>query len=264
MDRYNCSIDNYISDEYSICREERQFALYLHNILLKYRYVDSRTDSKIAHIFSACELEECEIEYVFYEVAFLRDFFMRNRILAFSKSENYEKTLIQKTFTIKDHYISQERSFNAKLLEYCIGSQIVMPKAKMIKEVNYGHNNVQSDIEIDVKVKEKMRRMMNAKPDLAIVYHKDNKRYLLFLECKYESPELKYEKDISQRDVQGDIARFLCEKYLFEDKLNIPKCMIDANGKCMSLMVHFVRKEEKKQHTITLNDLIYGNGTVFE
>ena len=30
------SIDNYISDEFSICREERQYALYLSNVLRYY------------------------------------------------------------------------------------------------------------------------------------------------------------------------------------------------------------------------------------
>ena len=50
---------------------------------------------------------------------------------------------------------------------------------------------------------------MNSKPDIAVIYQKNGQRYLLFIECKFESSEGRYDS-LSQREVQYHIADFLC------------------------------------------------------
>ena len=81
---YEPTLENYISNEYSVCREERQYALFLNNILLKYRDPDSR-DETVQKIFEACGLSEAAIINVFYEATFMRDIFERNRRVNFGK-----------------------------------------------------------------------------------------------------------------------------------------------------------------------------------
>ena len=46
----------------------------------------------------------------------------------------------------------------------------------------------------DIKLRKIVRAMMNAKPDLAVIYYDKEKgaRKLLFIECKYESDEDNY------------------------------------------------------------------------
>ena len=100
-DKEKVSFDNYISDEYSICREERQYALMLNNIL-KARLAEQSFFSKerecafynedIKKIITKCELEDVIIEKVFYEATFMRDFFERDRRLV-SCVDNNEKLL---------------------------------------------------------------------------------------------------------------------------------------------------------------------------
>ena len=79
-EKYGCTAENFIKDtetEYSICREERQYAVFLYNILRKYRSKDKRNgNQRIINIFDACNVPaEAEIENVFYEATFMRDFF---------------------------------------------------------------------------------------------------------------------------------------------------------------------------------------------
>ncbi len=40
--KYKCSIKHFIDDEYSICREERQYAVLLYNVLRKYHSAGER------------------------------------------------------------------------------------------------------------------------------------------------------------------------------------------------------------------------------
>ena len=49
---YVCSVEHFLQDEYSICREERQYAVFLYNILRKYRSKDKRNgNQRIINIF---------------------------------------------------------------------------------------------------------------------------------------------------------------------------------------------------------------------
>lgn len=346
-DRYGCSLDNYISDEYSICREERQYALYLHNILLKYKTPGSRKEERLKDIFSACKLDDATIENVFYEATFMRDFFMRNRQIALVNryinnisseegfsAEDYRKDELLKS-PDKDRYkkkskkseekpkqleIPAEDSFNAQLLEYELSrlyedsqenteriKDLIKQKATkdgkgLIEEINYGHNKADFSFESklpDTTEKDfwdNIQRMMNAKPDIAVVYKKNGNKYLLFIECKFESSVSTYtsrsgkmgsdtenadktessvsktvttKKTDTQETLQYRIADFLVNNgYLGE--IEIADCMKETDERAGgSLVVRFTRAENIKSDDpgrgyISIKDLIDCNKVIFE
>lgn len=73
--------EKYVSDKLSVCREERQYALYLSNIL-RYYNTESRRSAvpDVKKIFNACAIPpDAAIDEVFIEASFMRDYFERNR-----------------------------------------------------------------------------------------------------------------------------------------------------------------------------------------
>lgn len=340
------SFKNYISDEFSICREERQYALYLSNVLRYYgKNPDDETkttnriddNEKVKSIFEACfvnkkdlknfnneeerkriveeELKNIVVENVFYEATFMRDFFERKR-------ENY--------FEKDDPKITEENkihSFNLALLEYCWihflqqksidelnGLVAKTIKRGEMKENNYGArneipflkkyvgqikknfkneedfkkelNNIENTEEFlrSIKLRKIVRAMMNAKPDLAVIYYnyKENGvKKLLFIECKYESKEDNYmfysvdenekiiKNSISQRAVQGYIAEFLCEFSGYMNEIALSKIMYNDEpkkneGKYLSKMIRFVTDPAKENEgQINIKDLIQIEEDIF-
>jgi len=283
-----------------ICREERQYALYLSNVLRYYgKDPENKTtnrigdNEKVKNIFKACgfndvDLKNIVIENVYYEATFMRDFFERNRRYYLAKDKAHPEVEYSKEpFQHEDFIVSIKNSFNYELLVYCSNiinkppdktkDQIAESKDNyIIAERNYGGKdnfiielkskdseseskkqkinklneeglkilqeiNITKVDEEDSKENPKgfekwnlfktlVRAMMNAKPDLAIIYKEKDKndiRKLLFIECKYCSGEsyykydvYKYDKNnnqtkavetIRQRAVQGYIAEFLCQ-----------------------------------------------------
>lgn len=262
--RYGCSIEHFIQDGYSICREERQYAVFLYNILRKYCNKDRRNgNDRVMDIFHACNIpSEAEIENVFYEVTFMRDFFERNRriILGDEDCENLKKRLLQKTFSPSIcRPTNKDNSFNAKLVQYVKGMDCPISYAG--EENNLGHNEIACD-ELSDDEKRTIRYMMNAKPDIAVIYKENNRKKLLFLECKFESAECSYEGGDMQRDIQWKIAEFLCNHYLKEE-VGISDKMEKEKKSCL---VKFVR--EGTQNTsgtdgIWIKDLIDLNKEIF-
>lgn len=240
-------LEEYICGENSICREERQYALFLYNILKKYRSLDSCEGEKkveITEIFKACRIpQEAKIENVFYEATFMRDFFEQNRKCFFNgKSDG----ILDEN---KDH------SFNCKLVDYISSGK----KKYSGKEYNLGRNAIECD-ELSEKEKYIIRCMMNAKPDLAVVYRVDNlKKKLLFLECKFESAEAPYEYGLSQTEIQWKIADFLCKTYLEKESIEVSEGM----GEEKSCLVQFVRESTDEPNVISIQKLIELNNEIF-
>lgn len=233
--RYNCSIENFIVDEYSICREERQYAVFLYNILRKYKKSQSREKlvgeekDNILKIFEACGIEaDSDIEHVFYEATFMRDFFERERrYYAVKNKDLLSDVLLQQSY---EKERETKTDFNRRLIEYALEWEYKdSPEIKSSRndkkndeeneaylQYNLGGNIPKelAGLEIPKEVREKARAMMNSKPDIAVIYKKGSQRYLLFIECKFESSESKY-NSLSQSAVQYHIAEFLC-RYLNE------------------------------------------------
>lgn len=261
-------LSKFISDKNSICREERQYALYLYNVLQAYHF-GSRNDDvvKIMNDIFGKELNEnengkLEIDNVFYEATFMRDLHEYNRrcfYLANDRiSEDNENLYLYKNPSVgeygktsKDQNKDLAKSFNWKLFSYLkanrdkLYNSDVLELNKEQKEaltkkkldayfsetesmldftktdgeafcVEY-HLGQSKDFNVgDNIVKQDMRSMMNAKPDIAVIYHytKDTeKKYLLFLECKFESAETK-DGIRMQTCIQYMIADFLCSEWV--------------------------------------------------
>lgn len=104
---------------------------------------------------------------------------------------------------------------------------------------------------------------MNAKPDIAVVYRTSGQdRYLLFLECKFESGENSYfdqEKTgtrIKQSEIQWRIADFLSTYYLKKEGIKMAAYMKESGS---SRLVNFIRKKQKSkigEREILIEDLI--------
>ena len=228
-----CDIENYISDKDSICREERQYALFLCNVLRYYK----RSDGKVKNIFDACGIPSgAEIENVFYEAAFMRDYFHKSRD---DKKDSFNKKLISFVSDKKFEYTGDEINLGRNKFE-CKD----LPKDKMYTA----------------------KWMMEAKPDLAVIYKKENEKYLLFIECKFESGESIYKAEdfsLSQRQIQWKIAQFLCKEYWNGD-ITISDEMEEERSR----LVTFVRLSENPKKTpenpIYITELIKLNEDIFK
>lgn len=283
-------LSKFISDKNSICREERQYALYLYNILYKY-HIDKKSNAVIEKIFGE-ELKEggeLEIDEVFYEATFMRDLFEYNRRLHFLKKpkekneiymgkkpdideyKNIEKRINFENGNKEDKYNKQAVSFNYRLFHYLSEGNKCGDEQK--QEYKYGYTQENVDIAWDqlellekeyhlgqytgfvdkneskadgvYSIIEDMKSMMNAKPDIAVIYHKEGKKYLLFLECKFESGESK-DRGRDQTNIQYMIADFLCSSYIEINGMQFG-CEVSPlmRKKSKSLKVEFYRYDSE-------------------
>lgn len=286
---YEPSIENFIYDKFSICREERQYAVFLYNVLCKYNDTKKRTEQDITNIFKSCKIPSCaSIDYVFYEATFMRDFFERNRRFMSSSKEELNKKLLQATFSQAKYEVMPSESFNIKLIQYVYGQKYNKDKniVKYLgKEQNLGHNTIEfKKLRINGKevpdnekdwLKYRVKWMMNAKPDIAVIYHirENAQKFLLLIECKFGSGESSYSyKDkngnterMSQRKVQYSIAEFLCNHYLSSNNkekiINLSPSMKDHK----SCLVNFVRENTATANSeIAIEQLIKLNNKIFQ
>lgn len=220
------SIDDFLGKEGGLCREERQYALFLYNSLC---VGDEGIDKEI--IEKIFKNQDIEIKKVFYEATFMRDYFCadrKRRLLGWDKEKcchNLEqsdqliknklnnkvkkqeghKTVYEK-IEYKDVTADLENrgdSFNEKLVRFLAEKYNVKNPDRPITQCsfyinrNFGTNNFSKQLNgggIRV-IASVAKAMMNAKPDIAVYYEdkEDKKEKLLFLECKYCSDESTYE-----------------------------------------------------------------------
>lgn len=87
--KYGCTAENFVKHmetEYSVCREERQYAVFLYNILCYYRRPERRCQ-QAQKIFKVCGIEDAIIKQVFYEATFMRDFLREIGVLFWEKGK---------------------------------------------------------------------------------------------------------------------------------------------------------------------------------
>ncbi len=186
---------NYFLNDYigQICREERQYALYLANLL-------SNNNDYVKDIIG---FGKHEIVEVFYEATLMRDYWWYNKEKFNSELWNYVKTrAMNKTQSNKN-----------------------MEDIK--NHPNYWPNEYQHPSSTLA------RWMMNAKPDIAILYIDNDKYKLSFIECKYTSGEGAYKYDDytkPQTEVQSHIMEFLCDmlkiQYREDEDINAGKVIL--------------------------------------
>ena len=259
MERFD--IKEYISATGSVCREERQFALYLHNVLLCIGA--GKFKDKKKEILEACGLPpEAHIKYVFYEATFMRDIFKPVRNV-----RPLNEALM--------NYIREKHPFEmdtAKILELKVVFKRKERKDKKPQDeeslsgirMSRVTNDQINGLKVGDIVKNALftaRAMMNSKPDLAVIYENDSSEkgnsgaFLKFIECKYTSGESRSKGKMKQTETQELIAGFLC-KYVFKD------VSIKQNSSVVEL-VRFM-KEKNGKGGIKISDLIDLNSRLFQ
>lgn len=185
-----------------ICREERQYALFLYNKILN--LVNKRIyDEDDINLLKNLDLDEnAKILQVYYEVTFMRDFFFKIK-------------------NGKDSYNSNLKCF--------------------VKELINNHKSFGFEYDFQYEeylVTKYMSAMMHCKPDIGIYYNINGKLHLKFIECKYSSPvkpynllEGKGKYNIKQYVIQYYITKFICEKLFLNVEAKYPVLVNFVNKK---------------------------------
>ncbi len=208
------TLKNFLSKDDSICREERQFALFLYLVFLKKKRKETGgkngeyIDQTVRKCLELEDTQDVEIIDVYYEASLMRDYWKY-----FQNNKNGE-----------------ESEFNEKVLHFCLDFQLGAVKAKeeidrllsnqpklrssyigqtfwqgAVKEA-YGNevsklmkensDSITDEEKQQIGIKAGLdiaKMMMNATPDILVVYNLDGRLYAKALECKYQSKEGKYQ-----------------------------------------------------------------------
>lgn len=219
MEKFSADVlgKDYLWGDEPICREERQYALFMYNRLRDLigkeievnRHSDSKPDYWLEHginsdeeFLKICGLEgTVKIKEVFYEVTFMRDFF------------KYYKAM-----DAKNHIYA--KSFNRNLIDYVNrGGQEDFNDWQEYLTTNLGKAPIAKD---ELVLHKRVRNMMNSKPDIGILYEKNNVCYMKFIECKYLSSQGKQNGE-PQHVIQNNILEFLCECVFADVEADIDK-----------------------------------------
>ena len=246
------NLSNYLGGKL-FCREERQFAVFLYNVFWSKRNIQINTADEpiVKRCLKIHDDSEIIINNVFFEATLMRDYFEEDRknnkrdcvekeetdsfnekLLDFClewlatdnrlKKEQRESVKEFKQELIKEMQ-DNPRNLGQKTAEEAMPSGFNnFPKelADAIKKViknNGKHSSIDKETILKAKMKacvDIARMMMNATPDIMVIYTKDEKKYAKALECKYLSDEGTY-KDVAgveckmQRFIQECVMHFL-------------------------------------------------------
>lgn len=203
--------ENYVtSSSKPICREERQYALYLYNLMQLYQ--NSNYRNNLEELFKGTNFcdKSINFDHIVLEAAFMRDLFERDRadktILSFN-----ERLLNFIKNNISNHLFTENEEINKQLQEEVA---LLLNNIEKLSPYNLGAKKGQEEIikltSSNCIIKSLLKIMMNVKPDIA--FFTDNELY--FWECKYSSPESKYTMGplkISQIIAQKWVGKFLCD-----------------------------------------------------
>ena len=187
-----------------VCREERQFALFLYLAFLEKK--KGNLDPWITELVKFC-LEEKEqdpiIEEVYYEATLMRDYFAGCKKRSGSEAEEFNRGLLH--FCLDFLPCGKERADKCieELTENCGGRMDCHLGTKKVKDaIKKRYPNIKAMMKNETEdvpqLYEKAcldiaRMMMNATPDLLVIYRIGGERYAKALECKYQSGQGTYE-----------------------------------------------------------------------
>ena len=253
---YSPTIYRYLAKEFTWCREERQIALFLNNIFLSRKngkwpkYFSNNIKKPLRSMFG-CNLSDIEIHEVFYEAAILRDYF--HYIDSDPLKQRFDEELLEFCFNI-DSEINPKREKDIGFIKslvntYCDegkkgksltgGKKELWDKAFKIdgwinkEKLDYCPNvkkeRMDSKDYENVAILQKVyfaSMLMNAKPDIILIYSKkdknenDNKnakknKYALLMECKYKSDAGKYKDYRGYKTINQELLQELIMTFLF-------------------------------------------------
>lgn len=255
MNEFNNFFYNYLNSQKPICREERQFALFLYNKLDSLKNSPDNILTKEKNLLKVCGLElATEIKQVAFEAAYLRD-------LKYTAREQ-DKNLNTQNKRVKENGLESE--FNNIICRAVLNSDIMKRVRKTIENSSFYSEfrkykfeskecdnclNKLNDEEAKVYklFLRYIRALMHVKPDIAVVYKTDNtiEEHIKFIECKYMSYEGKYNfgakcdylqskfEHLQQTDLQKMVLNILCgessllgENYIAD--INIPLVIFES------------------------------------
>lgn len=204
-------LENYLKGEL-YCREERQFAALLYSVFLrKKRNGKAKINKKAEGIIKDClgiSNEEYKIKDVYFEATLMRDYFCKG------KKDEFNRRLLEFCMAgdggLKEKDIEQPKTENGtsynlgqKGAKQNIGKEDISEWLRdYIPKVISGEQTISEGDQMMIqKAKEKSLldiagMMMNATPDILVIYEKGGSTYAKALECKYTSDEGPY-KDVA-------------------------------------------------------------------
>ncbi len=191
-----------------VCREERQYALFLYNRLEKLLCKSVLAEDPI---LTSCGIgdagQSVVVHWIAYEVTLMRDIFFAEQQI---RENELKGRKIRTSAGVLD-------CFNKRLYEYVYkklnGEDAEVPDADwdtVPADRHLGTNKKNTGIK-QGPMEKCLLQMMNSKPDLAVVYSagtsENAPRYLKLIECKYLTPASR-----AQIKAQEDIGDFLCKR----------------------------------------------------
>lgn len=225
-------INEFLNGENSICREERQFSLYLYNLLANCKRIKLDLENFANKNY--------EVAYAYYEASFMRDYFND----AVSKSEFNLRLLEFANRKLKEFYSNYEamgitmETVDIKKVQpdevYDINMEIdaACPDFDTAKHIN-GWSGMEK------KYRNPLAKwMMNVKPDIALLLKrrgiKRDEYRLHFIECKYTSGLDSYPALVGVKDKNGKVTE--CRR-LIGSQLQIQEMILEFLCKQMELTV---------------------------
>lgn len=205
MCEYDLSL--YLGGKEPICREERQYAAFLYSIFLQAKNDKDNLSSESQNIINNCLniscLKNIEIIDVYFEAAILRDFHNQFR-------NGFNKGLF-KFADIDNDINSLKENARSIMYEHNLG------ETTAVKTINNLDNQ---------EIKRKallLSKMMNAKPDLLVIYSDGKKIYARILECKYKSNAGKYKDDEGSETINQELVQECILAFLFRSRFKSEK-----------------------------------------
>lgn len=198
-----CANPGYFIGDNRICREERQYALFLYNCFLSCLKGNSSDvdESIVRKCLKLKENEEISITNVIYEFTALRDIFNG---LNGEKKQSFNEWLCGRLGAGEIvELLKETKSKRAKIggkfyIEWNLGGIPMEFFENIVKESNGKYENAVNLYWV--------RCMMNAKADIVVFYKKDNVPCVAALECKFESKESTYDElyDVLKKEKTED------------------------------------------------------------
>ncbi|MCH5267495.1 MAG: hypothetical protein J1E62_04040 [Lachnospiraceae bacterium] len=218
LECYLGDLNDYLGTDNYYCREERQFAVFLYNYFYERKKAGAfEEDTVVNYCLNIEDEAKVKILDVYFETTFMRDYFynaddkkrFNKELLKFCTGWMGEKCKEEKYEEYKEGKWVNKFLKETKLGEspyYNLGQSVAKNKINIFfSSLGSIHDRLKNNGEFSKdeqkKIQEKVcidiaRMMMNATPDIVVVYEVDGHAYVKALECKYTSEEGKY-KDVA-------------------------------------------------------------------
>lgn len=213
-------LKKFLGKDGNICREERQFALFLYLVFLKKKREETRGENggyiekTVRKCLALEDSQDIEIIDVYYEVSMMRDYWnyfkkdkkgggfaISEKVLHFcldfqrgaAEASEVVDQLLSKNQNLRSNYLGQNLWQEAVREHYGVGDLFERERDSITDEEK---RKMRIKAGLDIA-----KMMMNATPDILVVYKLNDRLYAKAIECKYKSKAGKY------RDIAGVKSR---------------------------------------------------------